>query len=276
MNDLKVWGIKPLYDLYIEQRIFKSNGYSILYSATEPLHLLIYDNEIHLEPETFYFIPPNSPLQLLANSKTAQLIWFTIDLFVDRLEFLTHIKQGIFFRNPVGFGVKNTFMKYDDIIKHYYSPLQNSELNRLFSRNLLINFLEFILIRTLLEVDPKMEDFRQDSYEKKIVGKFIHLLEQENTFNFKMEYYSSKLNVTKRTLDNAVNKIYGCTTKRFVIAKAVERAKKLLLGTGEPIKTISLDLGFSEESNFSNFFKKHTGNSPREYREQALMKISDF
>lgn len=121
-----------------------------------------------------------------------------------------------------------------------------------------------------MDHDPRMEDYRKNSYEKEIANKFIYIFQKESTFSFTAEYYAEKLNVTRRTLDQAVQAIYGCTTKRFIIAKALEKAKKLLRGTEIPIKNISYDLGFSEESNFSTFFKKHTGSSPREFRDHAV------
>lgn len=273
MMRLRDWGLSPLAEVHDEEKTINFSGYSILYSATEHIHLVIFDNEVHLKPETFYFIPPNSKIQLFGESRLAILIWFKVDLFVDRLEFLNHIKKGIFFRNPLGWAVPNNFMPFESIMKYYYLPTQKKLINKLFAKNLLINFLEFILIRTLMEHDPKMEDYRKDSVEKEIANNFVFILQKESTFNFTMEYYADKLNITKRTLDNAVQTMYGCTAKRFVIAKALEKAKKLLRGTEIPIKNISQDLGFSEESNFSNFFKKHTNSSPREFRDHAISQI---
>lgn len=270
MKNLRDWGLSNVADLLDEDKKMNFSGYSILYSAKETVHLLIFDNEVHLSPETFYFIPPNSSVQILHETDQAILIWFKVDLFIDRLEFLSHIKKGIFFRDPLGFATPNTFMPFDSIMKYYYLPTQEGILNKLFVKNLLINFIEFVLIRALMDHDPRMEDYRKNSYEKEIANKFIYIFQKESTFSFTAEYYAEKLNVTRRTLDQAVQAIYGCTTKRFIIAKALEKAKKLLRGTEIPIKNISYDLGFSEESNFSTFFKKHTGTSPREFRDHAV------
>lgn len=276
LKTLRDWGLNTLANLQTDDLMIQYSGYSIMYSATETVHLLIFDNEVHLTPETFYFIPPNSSVQLLHRTEKALLIWFTVDLFIDRLEFLNHIKKGIFFRDPLGLAAPNDFMPYNSIIKYFYLPTQQRVLNRLFAKNLLINFVEFILIRTLMDHDPKMEDYRKDSYEKEIANKFIFLFQKESTFSFTAEHYAEQLGVTKRTLDKAIQTMYGCSTKRFIIAKALEKAKKLLRGTEIPIKTISQDLGFSEESNFSNFFKKHTGSSPRDFREHALSQVPNL
>ncbi|MGA9213339.1 helix-turn-helix domain-containing protein [Kaistella sp.] len=276
MKTLRDWGISQLTDVCNDDQMINFSGYAILYSATENILLLINDIRINLSPETFYFIPPHTAVYVSGESQNAILIWFKIDLFVDRLEFLSHIKKGIFFRNPLGLVVTNDFMPYDSILEHYYLPSQERFINKLFVKNLLINFLEFILIRALMQYDPRMEDYRKDSYEKEIVNKFVFLLYKEDTFNFKMEYYADKLNITKKKLDSALQTVFGCTAKRFITAKALEKAKKLLRGTEIPIKNISQELGFTEESNFSNFFRKHTESSPREYRDHAVSKIPNL
>lgn len=273
---LREWGLGKLAEVHDEDRTIKFSGYCIIYTATDDLHLLTLDNEVHLKPETFYFVPPETQLRCLGDLRSAIVIWFNLDLFVDRLEFLNHIKRGIFFKNPLGLAVPNTFMPYDRIRDYYYLPTQTGAINKVFAKNLLINFMEFILIRTLLEYDPRLDEYREHTYEKDIVNRFVHILNQESTFNFKMDYYAEKLSITKRTLDNAMQTIYGCTTKRFVIAKALEKAKKLLRGTEIPIKNISMELGFSEESNFSNFFKKHTASSPKEFRDHCISQMPEL
>ncbi|MCQ4036119.1 helix-turn-helix domain-containing protein [Kaistella montana] len=276
MKKYRDWGVSYLKDLEICDDTVSFPSFSILYTATDHTHILIFDNEIHIEPESFYFIPSNSPIQVIGKPKNAVIVWFTIDFFVDHLEFLKYLKTEIFSKNPLGIKIKNTFLEQRYIIRHYYLPTQKEGINKLFSRNILRNLLEFVLIRTLLELNPKMEGYRKDSYEKEVANDLVFILDEEATFKFNVEYYADKLNITKRTLDNAIKSIYGCTTKRFINAKAIQRAKKLLQGTDVPIKNISIDIGFSEESNFSNFFKKHTGTSPRKYREQSLLRNSDL
>jgi AraC-like DNA-binding protein len=273
MKLLRGWGLSQLNDVQDINNSINFSGYSILYSAMDSVHLMIFDNEVHMEPETFYFIPPNSNVQLYGNTDSAVLIWFNIDLFVDRLEFLSQIKKGVFFRDPLGLVVKNTFMPYAAILETYYLPTQQGRINKLFARNLLINFIEFILLRTLAEQDPLLMNYKKDSYEWEITNRFIFLIHQDSQLNSKVSFYAERLCISKRTLDNALQTVFGCTTKQFLIAKALEKAKKLLRGTEIAVKNISNELGFSEESNFSNFFKKHTGQSPTQFRDHAEGKI---
>jgi len=54
-------------------------------------------------------------------------------------------------------------------------------------------------------------------------------------------------------------------------ALRLEAAIDRLMHRDESLGTIALDLGFSASSNFSRFFRDHTGVTPREYRRAALL-----
>jgi AraC-like DNA-binding protein len=53
-------------------------------------------------------------------------------------------------------------------------------------------------------------------------------------------------------------------------AVRVEEAMRRLIARGESLTNLALDLGFSAPSNFSRFFKEHTGVSPSTFRRAAL------
>ena len=59
---------------------------------------------------------------------------------------------------------------------------------------------------------------------------------------------------------------YGLGPKQKLQKMRIEKAKQLLLDTQWPINELALRLGFSDAHNFSNFFKKFVGVSPKKYR----------
>jgi len=59
----------------------------------------------------------------------------------------------------------------------------------------------------------------------------------------------------------------GLTLERFIAHEFVERAKNQLLLTELRVREIAGSLGFTSEFYFSRFFRKHTGESPRQYRQ---------
>ena len=71
-------------------------------------------------------------------------------------------------------------------------------------------------------------------------------------------------------LINKFKGYYGITPKAFVSQVRILKAKELLLATDKLSREIAYRLGFSDELYFIHFFKKHTGLTPRQFREYRL------
>lgn len=88
-----------------------------------------------------------------------------------------------------------------------------------------------------------------------------HVYEKASIRDFAAEIYrspSQAIRIFKRA--------YGVTPYDYLLGRRMETAKLLLSSTGLPVKEIAFRLDFADEHYFSNFFKKRTGVSPREYR----------
>jgi AraC-like DNA-binding protein len=62
---------------------------------------------------------------------------------------------------------------------------------------------------------------------------------------------------------------------QFVIDFRISKAIKSLQETNNRVREIAFDCGFNNISNFNRIFKKKTGHSPRDYRDQ-IKKINNF
>lgn len=262
----KSWTLVHLRNYDRNKIIFDKTKFTIIYSAKDNITLFIGDSKLKIDSENFFFLPPNVDFHFDKKYKTAFVFGFDQDLFITRLELLYQIKNGNLFNDPNGTLLKNDFFPYELILEHYYLPVRRPGANQLIRRNSLLNFLEFILIRILLSSDSEMKIHSQETYEKEITNRFLFILAHEDSINLNATYYSEQLNITKRTLDNAIKDTYGCTAKKYLIGKATEKSKLLLTTTDKPIKQISAEVGFSQESNFVNFFKKNTGLTPGQFR----------
>jgi AraC family transcriptional regulator len=60
----------------------------------------------------------------------------------------------------------------------------------------------------------------------------------------------------------------GMTPHQYVIQQRIERARILLRDPSLSISEISLACGFTNQSHFTRLFRKHTGVTPKTYREQ--------
>jgi len=66
----------------------------------------------------------------------------------------------------------------------------------------------------------------------------------------------------------------GLTVSDYIAEERITRAKNALVSTSRMIKQISADCGFTNAAAFSTSFRKATGMTPREYRQQMSVKKS--
>ena len=66
--------------------------------------------------------------------------------------------------------------------------------------------------------------------------------------------------------DQRIRRIFQITTGQFILKVRMEAAVRRLRETEEPIATIALDCGYSDQSAFTRQFRQTTGLTPSEYR----------
>ena len=64
----------------------------------------------------------------------------------------------------------------------------------------------------------------------------------------------------------------GKTTMEWINEHTILLAKAMLASSNEMLESIAEKLRFSDASQFIKFFKKHTGETPNEYRKQMQAK----
>ena len=77
------------------------------------------------------------------------------------------------------------------------------------------------------------------------------------------------LYISPRHLQKLYQKQFGLSCMSDVINNRIELAKTLLKDTSMSIIQISIQCGYSSAEHFSRQFKKHTGMSPKKYRESS-------
>ena len=97
--------------------------------------------------------------------------------------------------------------------------------------------------------------------------------------DFIRTYYDEKLNLddisreaglSKYYLIKLFKELYRLTPYEFLLRQRMIRACEMLRTEKKSITNICYDTGFESPSSFSLLFKKHTGLSPREYRNLSL------
>lgn len=82
--------------------------------------------------------------------------------------------------------------------------------------------------------------------------------------------YAAKLFVTASTLNKLVKELTGKTAKEIINEKVILESKRMLLYTSNDIAEISFNIGFDEPTHFIRFFKTHTLQTPKEFRNHKM------
>lgn len=95
---------------------------------------------------------------------------------------------------------------------------------------------------------------------------FMELLTENYTTERRVEFYADKLCITPKYFSSIVKSVSGKSAAEWITDMVIRNAIALLTGTRQTIQQISNTLNFPNPSFFSQYFKRATGKTPKEYR----------
>ena len=94
--------------------------------------------------------------------------------------------------------------------------------------------------------------------------------------NITVPELAEHVNLTVKYISKLFKKEMGCSINEHIRQLKVEEAKSLLRYSYKSSIEIATDLGFTSHSYFISVFKKETGMTPREYRNENFRKLSEI
>jgi AraC family transcriptional regulator, transcriptional activator of pobA len=132
-------------------------------------------------------------------------------------------------------------------------------------------------IFTMIESDRNKMSPVEDTVRKTqnvTFRNFLKILEDNFRRPLGVEFYAEKLFMTSRNLNNICRNIMQQSVSEIIETRKLIEAKNLLVSTGKTISEISFELGYNEKSYFTNVFKKKSGLTPGEFRNEMRKLIS--
>jgi len=102
---------------------------------------------------------------------------------------------------------------------------------------------------------------------------FLIILEDNFRRPLGVDFYAEKLFMSSRNLNLICRSIMNQSVSEMIETRKLTEAKNLLSSTNKSISEIGFELGFNEKSYFSNVFKKKSGQTPTEFREEMRKHI---
>jgi len=84
-----------------------------------------------------------------------------------------------------------------------------------------------------------------------------------------ISFYARELSVTESRLNRACRAITGASPLEMIQNRLLLEARRKLTYIAAPVSTLAYELGFEDPTYFWRFFKRHTGMTPAEFREQG-------
>jgi len=256
------------------QSPFKSQRWSfftILFSTGEDVYHCIENDKVHIPVNQFLFIGPDRHHAFI-DSESDKLWMITFDYgFYAR----TPADAAFIQNTPLFFDQNKVYLSSPSVDILEYVELQVKYMERMQAQlsnpmvvDIMHNAVQAILLRSTYYhqglTSPEIHSHTQE--DKKIATRFREILHLNFHHAKKLDFYAEELRISPRRLNQAIINIHGRSAKQLVTEKIFEEAKVLLAHSALTIKEISYRIGFSEENNFSAFFTKHSGYSPKKYR----------
>lgn len=97
---------------------------------------------------------------------------------------------------------------------------------------------------------------------------FLKILEENFRRDMGVEFYAEKLFMSARNLNLICQNILQQSVSEIIETRKLIEAKNLLASTDKSVSEIGFELGYNEKAYFTSVFKKKSGQTPTEFREE--------
>jgi len=236
------------------------------------LHV-IDDNKYEIKPPCVFFMSPGQAHKLELSQDIEGFIYiFTSDFYL-----LNRINQNSLIEFPFFYTIHQDnpplLLNNEPDVRFleslFMQGISEIEQSGDHSHEMLRSILDLIL-STCAARYPVNDNLLNKGKGQFLVKRFFHLIEENSQKNLSLSSYASLIGVTANHLTQTVKVLTGKTSQQIIKAKQLLEIKRLLVHTNLNISEIASQLNFEDQSYFSKFFKRETGLTPLQYRNEVL------
>lgn len=142
----------------------------------------------------------------------------------------------------------------------------NKENSRTNTDSTIVELLFSTLLLKLIRERPKNIHHSLNVNQIKKITHFLNLIENHHNFNRNVSFYAEKMAMSYKQLNQLCKSTSKKTAKQLIDSFIIIESKRKLVIEQSAVKEISYEVGFDEISNFIKFFKKHTKQTPSQFK----------
>lgn len=252
-------------------KLLKMKNGTLLYGMQGEALLTIDMNEVRLMPETTVAVLPHSVFSLKSASPDFKAHYFTFseDMFnlcCFRLPpvFLHFLKENPFYRHQNAnmlYAVRGLVQASNAVYRDHENRFREA-----IAQNLLQIF--FLDVYDKAQRLFTMDQIERGSRREVLFKRFIDLVHNYCTSQREVTFYARQLCISTRYLSAITQQMEHESAKTIIDRHLMLELKLALRSTDLSMKELADKYHFPDQSFFGRYFKKHTGMSPKEFREK--------
>lgn len=156
-------------------------------------------------------------------------------------------------------------------IKDIFDKIQiEYSANETSKNDVLCAYLNILLIKSSrIYKEQEPDNVKATDSSNTLIRSFRLKIEEHFKSTHQLEDYAGMLHISSNHLSSTVKAALGKPASELIHERIILESKRLLYHSDQSVKEIAFDLGFSDPSYFSRYFKKREGSSPVEFRDTS-------
>ncbi len=232
--------------------------------------------EYSLTADTILFVPPGLKHRMYIDKSVGGTYMLFNEEFIqfNRLN-IQPLKNYRLFNNPEFKSLITVSSDQKEKLENITSLIFN-ELKRRdeYSQEIVLNLLHLFLLesRRIFDLQNQAPKEEAETTPDNTIIKFKQLIEENFAKEKNVSPYAGMLNMNPSCLNELSKRVTGITAGELIRNRVIEETKKLLYSSRMSGKEIAYELGFDDPAYFSRFFKKYTGTTLKEFRDNSRKK----
>lgn len=240
------------------------NGIVILLCKADGGSICVDSKEYKLSKNNVVVLPENHIINNISPSlmRESNVIAVSVDYI---LNMPSPIDTSIFSYSRYMSVIKIADEKFDDLQSYYRFIYKESRENGKYRVEIIRSIFFALILEILAEYEKLFEvgDEVSDIKANNLSDRFFRLLATNYKKSRSVKFYAERLNLTPKYLSTAIKRVTGRPILDWIHEAILIDAKMLLRTTDMTVQEIADQLNFSSPSAFVQFFKKHTGKTPK-------------